>query len=309
MNWFKKEKKVEVVAQPAIAMPEKTAVKNNYPAVVEEIHREFHSAGDVLLVEAQEILKKAQGTEIEKGKRMLSLGFKQAQQAEETGKILHKAAASKEVAELVRYYQVNYPNNKFITEEQVQAICFKYNLICGEVGRYKGFVPEKNLKEVEAFRAKDGDVPSLLFDVVCDRVKLPSNQIDDSFLTEYGKSYFSRGVGLNYAYITACTGRVELGSTSLFGEKCTIFNGNTFVKIINKEVHELQICAPVKDMDLTGMTIVDGYKMIKHIPDSVVLQHVKGGYLILTAWGDEASDENVVNKQMNKGGASKEETL
>ena len=36
-----------------------------------------------------------------------------------------------------------------------------------------------------------------------------------------------------------------------------------------------------------------------NIPDPVVLQPVCGGYLIVCAWGDEASDEIVVNQQMN----------
>lgn len=39
--------------------------------------------------------------------------------------------------------------------------------------------------------------------------------------------------------------------------------------------------------------------MSANVPDPVVLQQVKGGYLIITAWGDEASDENVVNQLFN----------
>lgn len=44
------------------------------------------------------------------------------------------------------------------------------------------------------------------------------------------------------------------------------------------------ICAPKKDIS---------------IPDAVVLQTVEDGYLIVTAWGDEAADEIVVNEKMN----------
>ena len=51
-------------------------------------------------------------------------------------------------------------------------------------------------------------------------------------------------------------------------------------------------------MDTTGMKLY-GHLLRKHIPDPVVLQPVKGGYLIITAWGDEASDEIVVNQKMN----------
>lgn len=59
----------------------------------------------------------------------------------------------------------------------------------------------------------------------------------------------------------------------------------------------LKICAPLKDMDTKGMRIL-GYKLKKEIPDPVVLQPIVGGYLIVTAWGDEASDENVINENL-----------
>lgn len=37
----------------------------------------------------------------------------------------------------------------------------------------------------------------------------------------------------------------------------------------------------------------------KEIPDPVVLYPVREGYLIVTAWGDEASDPDVVNEVNN----------
>lgn len=53
-------------------------------------------------------------------------------------------------------------------------------------------------------------------------------------------------------------------------------------------------------MDITGLELKEGYKLTKkHIPDPVVLQPIKNGYLIITAWGDEASDELVVNQINN----------
>lgn len=73
-------------------------------------------------------------------------------------------------------------------------------------------------------------------------------------------------------------------------------------KAIKRNQKSLQICAPVKDMDMTKISLEDEYKMkkvYKDIPDPVVLQPVKGGYLILTAWGDEASDPIVVNEINN----------
>lgn len=61
----------------------------------------------------------------------------------------------------------------------------------------------------------------------------------------------------------------------------------------------LMICAPIKDMDVRGMEIEDGYKLKAHIPDPVVLTPCHMGYFIVTAWGPESSDELVVNQKMN----------
>jgi len=54
-------------------------------------------------------------------------------------------------------------------------------------------------------------------------------------------------------------------------------------------------------MDISGLELKEGYKLERkiEIPDPVVLQPVKGGYLILTAWGDEASDPLVMNEINN----------
>lgn len=57
----------------------------------------------------------------------------------------------------------------------------------------------------------------------------------------------------------------------------------------------MEICAPVKDMETKG-TRRKGHRIYD---DPVVLQPVNGGYLVVTAWGNEASDENVINHNQN----------
>jgi hypothetical protein len=55
------------------------------------------------------------------------------------------------------------------------------------------------------------------------------------------------------------------------------------------EVIGLQICAPQKDMNLDGMR-VDGHQILAPRLDPVILQPVEQGFIIVTAWGDEAED-------------------
>lgn len=66
----------------------------------------------------------------------------------------HDEETEIQFAQRIKYLEFAYPNHKFITEAQVKEICTKYNLVCGEIFRYKGFVPEINLTAIENFKIK-----------------------------------------------------------------------------------------------------------------------------------------------------------
>jgi hypothetical protein len=58
-----------------------------------------------------------------------------------------------------------------------------------------------------------------------------------------------------------------------------------------------KICAPQTDFNTSGYVVKDGFRLVY---DPVVLQPVKDGhFLIVTAWGAEASDELVINQNHN----------
>lgn len=272
---FKKsaENKVEV-AEPK---------KSKYPKEVLEIHHEFETAADKLLQSAKEVIAEAGTKDAVKVSRLESLGFKQASQVTELKPILQKAQLSKGQIELLSYYQRNYPLNKFITEEQVKIICHKYNLVCGDVDRFKGFVPEKNLREIEGFKLKDSEQGL---------VELVNTCVTDVSLGFYNESDLSDRLYLS-------SPQDENEELVVKAMALGVRRDHVYIQRSDKK-NTLKICAPVKDMDISGLELVEGYKLQKkHIPDPVVLQPVKGGYLILTAWGDEASDELVVNQKMN----------
>ena len=73
---------------------------------------------------------------------------------------------------------------------------------------------------------------------------------------------------------------------------CSIYSENEF----DYEILPFKMVAPVKDFDMRGKEI-KGVE-IRNIPapDPVVLQPVNGGYLIVSKWGDEASDKDLVNE-------------
>lgn len=253
-------KKEKVVTEVLVAEPNVSTRK--YPKEVEAIHNEFFTAGDNILQEATCLLKQLEEKDLAKGKRLAALGFNKTREAVVAIETENKLATTKEIADLVMYYRVNYPNNKFITEEQVKHICEKYGLVFGETTMYKGFVPENKLVLIEKFSAKDKDVKK----IVCSK--------------NIGWS------GLKIGDLVNDGGRDARLYKSIFKEVA-----------INDS---LKICAPLKDMDIPDTKHLVGYKIMdKPIPDPVVLQPVKGGYLVVACWGDEASDEIVVNQDMN----------
>lgn len=254
-----------------------------YPKEVFEIHHEFSIASDKLLEECNETLKEAAKKDTDKVLRLEKLGFKQSSQVIETKPLLEKADLSKEQIDLVNYYKREYPLNKFITEEQVKNICYKYNLVCGEVGRFKGFVPEKNLKEIENFKLKQNDIIQYIVTGGKGTFYINKDDIKPNII-----KYLETN---EYTYVEFSYGVINVnGGYNKYGAYARV----------SKHSPELQICAPVKDMDINGLELTEGYKLTKkHIPDPVVLQPVKGGYLILTAWGDEQYDPLVFNEIVN----------
>lgn len=265
-----------------------------YSKEVQEIHRAFHTAGDELIARAKEILKDKSRRDVLKAKRLKELGFTYATQADITEDLtkLNEGEIGIIEAEKLHYYQIRYPNNKYITLDQVKAICEKYDLIFADICRYKGFVPDENLDDIERFKVDPNDIG-----------------------TETASHYAPPGV-------TSLWLKLDGGASVLEYQKRNVpaKHHTTAVKVNSG----LKICAPEIDIKMVEFSaeingqwydlpkleslkmfdtkLVEGGAMpepIKVIPDPVVLQPVHYGFLILTAWGDEASDEIVVNPKAN----------
>lgn len=253
---------------------------------IEQIHREFNTAGETLLNEAKLLIADRQKS-AEKAERLKAAGFKQANEVKANEGFFF----SKELIDLIQYYQQKYPFNKFITRDQVLAINKKYNLVAGPVEKYTGFVPDKNLKQIEAFKIDKNDVAEDTYKVNLSRFNADGK--NDRVAAKFPdfvipKSHF--WVATTSAYV--CITPKE-------------YTTDNIVSIDSYEIqdnHSKMICAPLKDMDVKGLKQKDSiFSMFKtvHVPDPVVLQPVRGGYLIVTAWGDEASDDIVVNSINN----------
>lgn len=240
-------------------------------AIVEQIHNEFFSASELIIKEANQIINSISKASNEKGIRLEKLGFTAAPETIEVQKKIRAEAIAQKARENAVYFSQTYPHYKYIDEAAIERVCEKYNLVFGEVSMYKGFVPEKNLQEIENFKIKEEDE----FNGIFVRSSFSSapywveyTKIRDENIDSDGHVSFNRSIG-----------------TRTIKDSQKIKTNKT-----------LYICAPIKDMETHGSRVV-GHKIY---PDPIVLRMVRGGgYLIMTAWGDEASDPEVSNPKMN----------
>lgn len=253
--------------------------------VIAQIHNEFNSAGDKILDANKKFVDEKK---LDKAKRLKAVGFFGVSEVVE----IDNMVMSQQLSSLIEGYLVRYPNNKFITEKQVEKICSKYNLVCAPIDRYIGFVPDVKLKSIEAFRTYFGhsDKREQIAESV-DWWSIADNKIKGEIEHEFGGK-------IPVGCIVGSSNTKWLQKKN--GEK---FSENVWVRSYKTvDTDSLFICAPQREMKLSGLKKVGSLfarVIVKHFPDPVVLQPVNGGYLIVTAWGDEASDEIVVNEKMN----------
>lgn len=198
-------------------MKTETTPVANYSDVIQEIHGKFDSSTNQLLEQATKIIN--EGNTVEKAVRLKEVGFGKAKEVRENELNIKIRTLAEQTAKIVDYYSRKYPLYKFITMDQVMDIAKKYDLVLGDTSDYMGFIPEKNLAEIEKFKINEEDK-----------------------------------------------------------------------RLDNSTIGKLKIVAPVKDFDMRG-------KMVRGriIEDPIVLQEVRYGFLIVTKWGNEASDPIVQN--------------
>lgn len=245
----------------------------NQSKLIEEIHETFYTEVDRLLQSAKisHSLESDKQELLEKCERLKKLGFtntKEVQEAEsEIRRINDLKRENKQKAKLVEaidYFTGKYTNYKFITVESVEKICEKYGFVYGDIATYIGTVPTKNLEHIENFKIDEDDLCIIKYDSF-DGEALYQSKID-----------FEREKRVKYGSIPLL---------SLYDYK------------------RMDIVAPLKDFNTEGMEL-DGFTLKKiQIPDPIVLQPVcykdELYYLIVTAWGDEAADNLVINPAHN----------
>ena len=227
----------------------------NYKPGIQEIHHHVDMSSEKALAEAMAILESNTSKAVEKGERLIRFGFHSTKESIEYREYHESIKAAKKRKELIRLYSEKFPTHKFILEDQANIVLEKYNLYIGGVDLFNGFVPQRNLQEIEKF-------------------------VSYYDLNEYFVS--SNGAYSNWLPITK--DEYEKGVRTNPDRYCTYSN-------------TLYIMAPENQFTYRpGQARKQGRHIID---DPIVLHWVDGGYIIITAWGDEASDPIIVNEKNN----------
>lgn len=249
-------------------------------SIVEEIHRSFDDEMSAILAEVsiKHDLLKAQSDIKIKCAQLLSLGFNNAPEVLEIKKLkeenelrIEENKKKEKILSGIKYFQQKYPLYKIITLDSLDKICEKYQLGYAAISNFTGVVPQKNLDVLLSSKIDDNDKALL------------SERRHRSEISERSKLY---------AYLEL---KFQKDSNKYIREnydkKCYILS-------------PLIIAAPPKDFtDEVKNYKLEKLKPGKNLKDPIVMQPVEYKdnifMLIITAWGPEASDPEVVNQLMN----------
>ena len=264
--------------------------------IIQEIHDSFDNAQDELLKQATSIIEQYKPNLSNKAERLEKLGFVNSETVVKNIDRKEVLISSKKDADLVNYYKTSYPFLKFLKEEQLNAICKKYNLIYAPVGRYKEDVPEKNVTEIEnAQPLKTEDFrKEQYFIKVTDfgRWNVPKDL----------KKILSKGFISDESFYKSDSKIID--AAKKYGGYDGNFSGYCFSKcLIEKtDYNGLFIAAPKSHFDLDGLknkTLGFFNFSITEVKDPIVFRYVKEGIQVLSKWGLEANDEMLQQEILN----------
>lgn len=237
--------------------------------IEQQLNADVNSVQELLLMEAKRILAKTYTEdEIKTLNELKSLGFKNTQE--------QKAYEDWQKAQKVTEYSEAYPMHKFITDGAVKEICEKYGLLLADVSDYQSDIPMDNQKAIVNFKVKKDDIAESSFGFTFPLLERGAIDWD---------SWGRRGVMDSFFRMPNYLISTDPISEPVRPKK------TEWVKPKN-----LKVIAPPSKLNMEGKKVVGNCLIDK---DPIVLQPVKDGYLIITAWGFEAKDPEVQNPRHN----------
>lgn len=285
---------------------------------VEQIHAEFDSAEERLMKQAEDILANlsipTESAIERKAKLAQELGFvnsevvaKAKSIAERNQKIQKTIELTKRQADVLNELKFHYPNEKFLTVDELDRICEKYSLIHCPIKNYIKDIPEKNLLEIKNVQfLKHEHKKPLSFRYTYDIYKWSSGYMNQ----------YHNPLEIPKQYRNEFTSDERFHSAWEIGRKITELSELPTNKTVHLDSHTehivnytgLFIAAPKSHFDTKGLTAKGKFGFfnvtVTEVKDPVVFEYCKDGFVrIVTKWGtdDDQSylDPVLVNEKMN----------
>jgi hypothetical protein len=289
-----------------------------------EIHNSFDTTSNELYRQAKEILKYSNhDAELQKAVRLKGLGFVNSVET----KVLKSIDYINEDKVLfpftIKYYNETYPFLKFLTEEKLKELCVKHNLCFAPVENYLGTIPDKNLNEIErAQLLLEKDTPNKrYFMKVMTFWDYDGKNSVNSRIKEHYKNWVQYDGRINKWEERWQRGISEISDVSSYlNRKLNLTEKETRFVVLKDIVVEafltnLYICSSEDtfvDLDTLIKEDNNSYykpfelekpseqKLYPKIKDPIVFRFVKGGGVqILSKWGDESNEEELINPTDN----------
>lgn len=172
---------------------------------------------------------------------------------------------SYKTAGLIEKYESAYSKRyKFITEDQIDAICEKFDLYVRDLIYFEGKIPDKNVVDLMNCWVD----PIHVFEDI--------NWVKKNITR--GFEFWYNAFGVPMINVRDCKNHLSIIANKSMFSKQALYDQRRFPRIFVKDEKPAQ-----SQVEL----------------DPIVLCKVEGGYLILTAWGDESNDELVANHNFN----------
>jgi len=284
----------------------KNLIKEN--ELVLKIHNEIDSAQDRLLVEAKKLLDDnyISETTLDKVQRLKNLGFTSTEEVVNINKKIINNKMTTELANTVNHYKETYPFLKFLTIEEFDRICDKYDLIYAPVSKYKRNVPEENILEIES--AQKLSYNDILSDISILKVR-EGNTCLDKLTTTEKNSIYDTGFEIETSYLLKLSNMFGYSPDNVvskfLGRPVHFRLGNMYcdvIKIIDKS--GLFIAAPKSHFSLNKLEQIEKHGFFKTViipepKDPIVFRFVKGGLQVLSKWGIEGNDKDLNTFNIN----------
>ncbi|MDR2816066.1 MAG: hypothetical protein LBB62_05120 [Proteiniphilum sp.] len=254
--------------------------------LVREIHSAFDNASDTLAGKSASVLANNAGAIeafMKKAERLKALGFTNCADVKKAEQLMKEL----EVYKTASAYRQKYPFLKFVTREQLDILCGKYRLVYAQVEHYTGSIPLKKQEDIDYW---------------IDKIDPDDIQV---YTFKYTLTYMYNHTECTYecTHTTNNPEPLDPYDVRSYAEKRGVlidYRLGMETEVLSSS--DLIIAAP--QSQFTGLEKMErkgfGFFARKiEIPDPIVLQPVKGGYLVLAKWGEGADDELLMIPEMN----------